>query len=307
MDEMVGPAAKGPPRETAYLIQRASEDVRKSFNALSEKLRTVPGRKSIFWVTEGLPARLIRSDPWEKTFAALNDANIAVNTVDEDGLGGPMRLWGGGGIISMQLVAEYTGGQAFFHRNDIDGALAEGVENSRTDYTLGFYLGDLDGDYHELRVRIDRPGVQLRHRLGYIAETDTMRDLKNRKMDIESALLSPLDLTGVGIKAKIEHNGGNFILHLQLSPESLTMVPARGASNGKVEELFIEKNDTGGELARVRQTCGFHIGASGKADFDARGAILTQEMRLAAGATKLIVVVRDSASGRTGSLTIPFE
>jgi VWFA-related protein len=298
---------RAPPRETAFMAYRASEVIRQCFNALAERLRTMPGRKSIYWVTEGFPARLIRDNPaWDKTTAALNDANVALNTVDEDGLGGPMRLWGGGGIISMQLIAKRTGGQAIIHRNDLGDAMAEGIANSRPGYTLGFYLGELDGNYHELKVRVSRPGLQLDHRLGYVALTDAMHDLENRKTEIESAMMSPLNLTGVGITVGIEHQAGNLVIHLRLSPESITLAQARGVWNGKVEELFVEKNDVG-ELARVRQMEEFHIGPAAKADYDRRGAILTQTMRHVTGATKLILVIRDSSSGRTGSLTIPLN
>jgi VWFA-related protein len=298
---------RAPPRETAFMAYRASEVIRQCFNALAERLRTMPGRKSIYWVTEGFPARLIRDNPaWDKTTAALNDANVAVNTVDEDGLGGPMRLWGGGGIISMQLIAKRTGGQAIIHRNNLGDAMAEGIANSRSSYTLGFYLTELDSEYHELRVHVNRPRLELDYRLGYYAQTDAMHDLANRKSEIESALLSPLDLTGISITAGIERKAADLVIHVQLSPESLTLAQAVGAWNCKLEELFLEKNETG-ELARVSQKTELHIGQAGKADYDRRGAILTQTMRYVHGATKLILVIRDSASGRTGSLTIPLN
>ena len=311
---------KPQPREVAYMIQGAAEMTRSSFNTFAQQLRSVPGRKSIFWLTEGLPARMIDGShtrdktiaslndtkaAWDKTIAALNDANVAVNTVDEDGLDGPARKWGGGGIFSMELLAKETGGQAFFHRNDLDAAMAEGIANSRTDYTLGFYLGELDGQYHELKVRVNRKGLQLNHRLGYIAKTDAMHEQEDRKTEIESALMSPLNLMGAGITAKIDHKAGNLEIHLQLSPESLTLAQAGGAWNGKLEELFVEKKDSG-ELASVRQMEAFHIQPGGKADYDHRGRILTQTMRYVTGATKLVIVIRDSATGRTGSLTIPL-
>ena len=307
-------------REVQYDIQRASEVTRSTFEAFARQLRSVPGRKHIFWLTEGLPARLIdgsyTSDKtilgliptktaWDQTIAALNDANVAVDAVDEDGTFGPARRWGGGGLVSMQLLAKGTGGQAIHHRDDLDVAMAESIANSRTDYTLGFYLGELDGKYHELKVQVNRRGLQLNHRLGYIAKADAIHEQEDRKTELESALMSPLNLTGMGVTAKIEHKEGNLEIHLQLSPESLTLEEGGGAWNGKVEELFVEKNDSR-ELASVRQMEAFSIKPGGKADYDKRGKILSQTMRYVTGATKLVIVIRDSASGRTGSLTIPL-
>ena len=52
---------------------------------------------------------------WDKTFTALNEANVAVNTVDPTGVHprGP-------GIFAQEQIAEDTGGRAYFGRNDAD-------------------------------------------------------------------------------------------------------------------------------------------------------------------------------------------
>jgi len=294
-----------------FWIDRASEITRSTFDTFAQQLRSVPGRKSILWLTQGLPARLMREPAtWGKTIARLNDANVAVNAIDEEGVGGGeggARIWGGGGIISEQMLAKWTGGQAFFDRNDLDGAMAQSIANSRIDYTLGFYLGDLDGEYHELKVKVNRHGLELNHRLGYIAKADAVHNKENRKTELESVLLNPLNLTDVGIAAKIERKAGNLEIHLQLTPESLTLAEANGVWNGKVEELFVEKNDaTSKQMASLRQMETFHIKPEGKADYDKRGRISTQTMRYVNGATKLVIVIRDSATGRTGSLTVPL-
>ncbi|HEY4086464.1 MAG TPA: VWA domain-containing protein [Bryobacteraceae bacterium] len=293
--------------ERDYFMRGGAESIRESFNALSERLRALPGRKSVFWITEGFPPALMRDSPaWNKTFTGLNDANIAVNTVDADGIGGPRRLWGAGAILGMQEVAERTGGEAFYHRNDLDAALAGGISDSRSSYTLGFYLTELDGKYHELKVVVKRPGLDLNYRRGYLAETDAMRDLAGRKSELDSALLNPLDLTGLGMVAKVEEKSGNLTLHLRLDPKALTVAQAAGLWKGQVEELFIERNSAGDRVARVSQTSNFSVGAKGKAAYDRSGPTLTHTFRLAPGAVKLVIIVRDSASGRTGSLTAPL-
>lgn len=299
------PAISVPERD--YFMRRGAEEVRLSLAALAETLRTTPGRKSVFWITEGFPPRQIRDGPaWDSTFAALNDANIAVNTLDADGLGGPTRFWGAGAILTMRQIAERTGGRAFFHRNDLDGALAEGIAASRTSYTLGFYLGDLDGKYHELKVRVDRPGVTLTHRLGYYARTETMHDLANRKTELESALLSPLDLTRVGIEASVEVRPESAVLTLRLSSASLTFKQTGAGWRGEVQELFVARNDEGKEFGRWKETTAFRFGAAAK-PAEAKGVTLRQALPALPGATKLFIAIRDSASGRTGSLTVPLK
>ena len=87
------------PRVQAFDMRIANLDLRLSLNALAAKLRALPGRKSVFWITEGFPPFQLRNmdAAWDSTIAALNDANIQINTVDADGLGGPPRRWGPGG------------------------------------------------------------------------------------------------------------------------------------------------------------------------------------------------------------------
>jgi VWFA-related protein len=301
------------PQEQAFYMRRATEDLRLSLNALAAKLSKLPGRKSVFWITEGFPPVQLRNmdAAWDSTIAALNDANIQINTVDADGLGGPDRLWGLGGILAQQQIADRTGGTAYFHRNDLDAAMASGIADARSSYTLGFYLTQIDGTYHELKVRVDRPGVQLNHRQGYYAQSEAVADLIGKKVDLEAALLSPVDSTGVGITASFNvasaspHNTLNA--HLKLDPESLSMVRSGEGWAGQIEEMFVEFNEAGDQVGRQSDKKRFEITAAQKPKFDSTGVTLMLTVSMTAGAVRLRIIVRDTASGRTGSLTVPLD
>ena len=295
-----------------YELHMDSESVRLSLQALAEKLRVLPGRKSVYWITEGFPPRLIRDTPgWAKTISALNDANVEVNTVDTDGFDGPGRYWGPGGIISMQMVAEQTGGRAFFHTNDLAGSMAEGIADDRSSYTLAFYLTDVDSKYHELKLKLDRPNVQLSYRQGYFARSEADADLDARKSDLTAILTNPVDAIGVGITATIDMKPatprGTLAAHVKLDPEALTVTRVNNQWNCKVEEVFLELNAEGAELAKFSMEQPFSITDAQKPGFDAHGASLTQTIPLIPGAAKLQIAVRDTASGRTGSISIPLN
>ncbi len=309
------PMAPGSGANTSDMaLQIATEAVRLSMQALAERLRSLPGRKSVFWITEGFPPQQLRSMNsfgWDKTFAALNDANIEINTVDTDGLGGPARMWGPGGILTMQQIAEKTGGQAFFHRNDLDAALATGIADTRSSYTLGFYLTETDGKYHELKVRADRPKLQLNYRQGYWARSEGAAETESRKSDLDSVLLNPMDSTGVGIVARLDVTPGKphstLNAHLLLDPQALSIGKTADGWMGKIEELFLELDAAGRQVGRIAAKTQFEVTFARKAKFDAQGMAFSQTMRMAEGATKLLIVVRDTSSGRTGSLTAPLD
>ena len=152
---------------------RNADAARLSLRKLAEQLTPIPGRKSIFWITEAFPRWLIRGADafaWDQTLHELNEANAAVNTIDIRGLityGQPAT----GAISTMIQIAERTGGKAYFNRNDTDGALEQGIAASRVIYTLRFALPDSERDkkFHTLKVKVNRPHVEVYARQGYYA------------------------------------------------------------------------------------------------------------------------------------------
>jgi hypothetical protein len=72
---------------------------------------------------------------------------------------------------AMNLLAERTGGKAYYNRNDIDGAVRDGVTDGSSYYLLGYYPDnkEWDGKFRKVQVKVDRAGIKLRYRLGYYA------------------------------------------------------------------------------------------------------------------------------------------
>ena len=299
-------------RVLAYMRATAAEGVRLALQALATRLGSISGRKSVFWLTQGFPPAEMRAmeQAWDKTITALNEANVAVNTVDSNRLGGPPRLWGDGAILTMQQVAERTGGQAYYHRNDLDGAIAEGIAAARDIYTLGFYLtdGERDGRFHRLAVSTDVAHLQLRYRSGYYAGPDLKPD---RKMELESLILSPVDSPAIGITADLSVERGQPVatLRVRLTPDlaSLTVKQVGEVCSGKMDVMLVELGAGGEQLAKVSDKREFRFATSTRAERERLGFAMTQSIQLMEGASRLLVIVRDSASGRVGSLTAPLS
>jgi hypothetical protein len=94
---------------------------------------------------------------------------------------------------------------------------------------------------------------------------------------------------------------------LLLDPQALSIDKTADGWTGRIEELFLELNAAGRQVGRITAKTQFEVPIARKAKFDAQGPSLRQTMRLAEGATKLLIVVRDTASGRTGSLTASLD
>jgi hypothetical protein len=94
---------------------------------------------------------------------------------------------------SMNFVAEQTGGKAFYNRNDLAGAIREGLEDGLVYYTLGYYPEDKDwnGKFRRVAVKTNRAGLKLRYRQGYFAVDPkgySKLDPKRQAMDFGEAL-----------------------------------------------------------------------------------------------------------------------
>jgi VWFA-related protein len=73
---------------------------------------------------------------------------------------------------SLRTLAEATDGVAVVDTNNLAQGLRRIVDDLSSYYLLGYYSGGkLDGKFHSITVRVKRPGVQVRARRGYLANT----------------------------------------------------------------------------------------------------------------------------------------
>ncbi|HKY23044.1 MAG TPA: VWA domain-containing protein [Vicinamibacterales bacterium] len=72
---------------------------------------------------------------------------------------------------TLRVLADETDGRAIVNTNDMDKGLRQIIRDSSAYYLLGYTstLGQPDGKFHKINVRIKRPGLQVRARPGYLA------------------------------------------------------------------------------------------------------------------------------------------
>ncbi|MEX2273253.1 MAG: VWA domain-containing protein [Vicinamibacterales bacterium] len=75
---------------------------------------------------------------------------------------------------SLRMIASNTGGQAFVNRWDVDRSVEELLTENGSYYVIGYYPAryQADGRFHPVRVEVDRPGLLVRARPGYISHRD---------------------------------------------------------------------------------------------------------------------------------------
>ena len=123
----------------------------------------------------------------QRVFDAANRSNTAIYAVDPRGLStGEFDIQDNIGMRTSQdalrqtqntlrTLADETDGRAIVNRNDLAKGMQQLVRDSSAYYLIGYNStqSPSDGKFHEIRVRVKRPGTQVRARKGYWALTAT--------------------------------------------------------------------------------------------------------------------------------------
>jgi VWFA-related protein len=75
----------------------------------------------------------------------------------------------------LKVLAEQTDGAWILNTNDTAGALTRILADTRSYYLLSYYSSNpkLDGRFRRITVRVKRDDVEVRHRMGYLAPTES--------------------------------------------------------------------------------------------------------------------------------------
>ena len=118
-----------------------------------------------------------------EVYDTANRNNVAIYAVDPRGLPGfEFDINEGVGLQTdskyltstmdtLRTLAENTDGRAIVNRNDIATGMKQITRDSSAYYLIGYNSAQAptDGKFHEIKVRVKRPGVQVRARRGYWA------------------------------------------------------------------------------------------------------------------------------------------
>jgi VWFA-related protein len=154
-----------------------NRSVLESLDQIAVSSAAIHGRKNLIWFTVGIPAI---TDPNDRpgclpdyslglshAYDQLTAAQVSIYPVSAIGV---TRL--GGRILSMQQVADATGGIAYSQTNDMTTSVLKAINNGANYYAIGYTPpGEKsNGAYHRIDVKVDRPGVTLNFRKGYYAD-----------------------------------------------------------------------------------------------------------------------------------------
>jgi VWFA-related protein len=213
---------------------------------------------------------------------------------------------------TMQDIADRTGGKAFYNRNDIDAAIRRSMDDGSTYYTLAYYPENKDwnGKFRKIQLKVNRPGVKLRHRLGYYAVDPRSFADKNQKLEAEAfgQALSP-DFpvsTGLlfqaGVLQPSDKTQNKVLVNFAMDPHALSFDNQADGLHHATVDCVVQAYSGKGKLVKTEAST---INAALKPDTFTKVMRTTfncqQLIDLPAGSYFLRLGVRDDRTGLMGT------
>ena len=315
-----------------------------AIEAIANHVAGIPGRKNLVWVSGSFPVSISfdsnENSPvdtqsqnfmpeLERVARALNQSNLAIYPVDARGLLTPSEFdtsnahpfsasspaintgVGQDEQVTMNVLAERTGGRAFHNTNDIQGAIRRTLSESRFTYLVGFYPdhGSWNGQFHELKLRVKKSGFVLRYRKGYFALPDPPDTAEEAHYALQAAMWSPVDATSLGIQARIltiDTAARKLDLRVNLDASQLRFDQLNGKHTGNIDAIYLQLGS--GDAVEAADPLSYNLDLSEK-DYQEilhRGYELRAPLLIRPTTTTLRILVRDGSSGALGSVTIPL-
>lgn len=318
-----------------------------AFRAIAQHVSSLQGRKNLLWVSGSFPVSFDNnigtlpgheardySEEIEGTTQRLSSANVAVYPVDarglipfDPGLANPMYSsrraaleptlppsLDPNDITTMNALAEATGGRAFFNTNDIERSVERAVDDARISYILGYYpdRNRWNGEFRKIKVKVDRPHVEVRTRSGYFATPAVPLRPKDRGTVLEQIATSPLDSTSLTAFAKLVHvsqggPNGSLDAFLNVDPRGLSFSQINGHWKGRMVAAFIQLDAQGAVLGNgvIEQTVDMDLLPATYDQLMHTALKLEKKFPLDPKAVHLCVVALDENTGNAGSIHIP--
>lgn len=326
-----------------FLQARAIEITMSALREIAWSLSGVPGRKALIWATGGFPFVISSPDVvpggflsplYERTMQALTDGQISVYPVDIRGLFDPTgggqasrkhalnadqmnsRMWLKESTIeSLEEFADMTGGKAFYNTNDLAGSFKRAADDSSSYYLVGYYLDTKNNHagWRQLKVKVEKKDTEVRARKGFFVTSATVQPDLTRTSDITAALASPIEGTGVpvtlkwlGVSGEGDKKKASF--EIQIPPNGVTL---EGADQSHLNfdiavAAYRDESKDDKPVLTQGQTVDTAMTPQQLAMVRAKGITISKNLEIGPGQYSVRLVVRDSSTGKVGSVTAPL-
>jgi VWFA-related protein len=311
-----------------------------ALNFVVRGLRELPGRKLVVFISDGFNMFGTSGDDTQvvEEMKYLSDqanrASVVIYSLDAKGLQTLMPKAGDNlgrtaddqlaqqmldasiqnldSQAGMVFLAQETGGFAMLDNNDLDFGVRKVLEDNETYYLLGFDPEDahFNGRYHPIKVRVKRPGLQVRTRGGFygVPEAEASARPKTPVQQILSTLSSPFGARDVRVQMTsffVDSNAkGSYVrsfFYFDCSNLTFKDGPDRKKSL-TLELATFAFNEEGQAVDQYANRLTLDLDETQYREALAKGLVRAADVPIKKpGAYQFHAVIRDAETGRLGS------
>jgi VWFA-related protein len=313
---------------------------------LGRHLAGIPGRKNLIWIGAGFSmfsltgnlgmgprgdAESFESEV-RRTSQRLAQQGITLYIVDSRGVelpaasgaqySAPMPVRGRGRFepqmdaenisndphSAMDLMANITGGRYLYNTNDLMAGFKQVAADSRGTYTLGFYSPDEpDGKWHKLKVKVNRPGVNVRHREGYLADAAPSQPAEWTSEMWAAAIRNPIGSTVIPLTASCETTPeGELALLLNIGASQLSFRPDGDKLKATVQVAVVDRLHDGRMQSHI-DDMNMSLPPAQWDEAVAKGLTYRRHWKPEPDVTAIRILVRDARTGEYGTLDVAMQ
>ena len=286
------------------------------------QLSRVPGRKSIVWLTDGVPIVLgpNRSGTGDfldftpqlrKLSETFDRFGVSIYSVRQVMMGsadamGPPGSTGMGSLDTLNQFAEMTGGRPDAGK-DIGAAVRQSINDMRTSYQIGYYppQSNWDNKFHKLRISCTRKGVRIQAKTGYYAWEDAPGARSEEAID--AAMATSFDAAEIGLRASLTPNPSpphSYRLEARIDGRDLGLAQEGDNYTGELRLAivgYLPNEPRRGPLTPLN----LKLSSEQHEKALQEGIPYVQDLSLAPEMSKVRLIVYDRNSNEIGSVTVP--
>jgi VWFA-related protein len=217
-----------------------------------------------------------------------------------------------GGFNALRNLAELSGGSAFYNTNDLSGAMRRVIDNSSATYLVGYYPdhNKWNGEFREIKVKVNRPSVEVRSRSGYYAVADSPSASERDAQRMADAIRSPLESTDLAFDVHadgVELPGSRQLkVRIGLDASQLNFKQEGIRWTDNLSEIWAEFNAEGKQVGEISKTITLNSLQDDYKKLLQDGFTYSKTLVLAKDASEVRLVLRDDGNGAIGSVIIPL-
>lgn len=215
---------------------------------------------------------------------------------------------------SLRTLAEETGGFAVINTNSFEATFNRIVGENSSYYVLAYYPPNpkRDGKFHNIRVRVNRPGVTVRARRGYANPSGkppavAANPASRLSVEAKEALDSPIPVSGLTIQVFAAPFKGtapkaSVLVGVEMSGKSLKL-----AAGDKLQLSYYAIDAKGKYQGGSTDTVTLNLRPETKAIVEQTGLRALSRFDLPPGRYQLRIAANELASKAVGSVLYDLE